>query len=351
MTERVGGERGAAAATPPFLHGGGEMGALMRATDWSRTRLGPIERWPQSLRTMLGVVCGSRFPMLQWWGPDLLHHYTDAYRPNLREKHPAARAAPAAEVWAEVWEVAGPMARGVLAGEPRPCRGSPALHHQRRDVGGDVLHLLLFSGAWRGRQGRRGAHIRARRLRPPVRRASAVPPAARPGAGLGRARTEDEAYRAVATVLAGDPLDVPFALLYRASDDGRHAVLQGASGWGTYAGTACPERIELGVVPDGAHWPLESAMREGHEILVDGSLEALAAGKLPGSDAGARRAERALILPLALPTQGTPRAALVAGIGRALRMLDRALPLAARRALWPSRSPAEWRARAPSIGP
>jgi hypothetical protein len=78
--------------------GGGEMGALMRSTDWSQTRLGPVEHWPRSLKTMLGVVLGSRFPMLLWWGPDLLHLYNDAYRPILRDKHPASLAAPAAQV-------------------------------------------------------------------------------------------------------------------------------------------------------------------------------------------------------------------------------------------------------------
>jgi hypothetical protein len=30
--------------------GGGEMGASMRALDWSTTILGPLEQWPQSLR-------------------------------------------------------------------------------------------------------------------------------------------------------------------------------------------------------------------------------------------------------------------------------------------------------------
>src|SRR5499427_2269578 len=98
--------------------GGGEMGALMRATDWSKTRLGPAASWPTSLQTMLGVVLGSRFPMLLWWGPDLLHLYNDAYRPILRDKHPASLAAPAAQIWAEVWDIAGPMARSVQEGGP-----------------------------------------------------------------------------------------------------------------------------------------------------------------------------------------------------------------------------------------
>lgn len=85
---------------PPndLFAGGGEMGALMCSLDWSKTRLGPVERWPRSLRTMLGVVLGSRFPMLLWWGPDLLHLYNDAYRPILRDKHPASLGAPAAQI-------------------------------------------------------------------------------------------------------------------------------------------------------------------------------------------------------------------------------------------------------------
>jgi len=101
-----------------WLSGGGEMGRLVRSKDWSRTPLGAPESWPQSLRTMLGALLGSRFPMLLWWGPDLLHLYNDAYRPILRDKHPASLGAPAAEVWAEVWDIAGPMARSVLEGGP-----------------------------------------------------------------------------------------------------------------------------------------------------------------------------------------------------------------------------------------
>lgn len=34
-----------------FLGGGGKMGTLMRGFDWSSTTLGPVESWPQSLRS------------------------------------------------------------------------------------------------------------------------------------------------------------------------------------------------------------------------------------------------------------------------------------------------------------
>ena len=41
--------------------GGGEMGALMAAHDWSRTPLGPPRTWPQSLKAAVGIMLTSRF--------------------------------------------------------------------------------------------------------------------------------------------------------------------------------------------------------------------------------------------------------------------------------------------------
>ena len=41
------------------LRGGGDMGALMRSFDWSRTPLGPPAAWPTSLRTIVGVLLGG----------------------------------------------------------------------------------------------------------------------------------------------------------------------------------------------------------------------------------------------------------------------------------------------------
>src|SRR6185437_13190795 len=73
-----------------FLAGGGEMGARVRALDWSKTPLGPISKWPQSLKTSVSTCLNSRFPMLIWWGPQLVKIYNDAYRPLIGSKHPWA---------------------------------------------------------------------------------------------------------------------------------------------------------------------------------------------------------------------------------------------------------------------
>jgi len=43
-----------------------ESGRLLRATDWSKTPLGPLEGWPQSLRIAVGICLNSRFPIFVW---------------------------------------------------------------------------------------------------------------------------------------------------------------------------------------------------------------------------------------------------------------------------------------------
>ena len=97
---------------------GGEMGSLMRAKDWSKTAVGSPETWPQSLKTMLGVILHSKFPMFIWWGPELICFYNDAYRPSLGNegKHPGILGVPAAEAWVEIWDIIKPLIDQVLAG-------------------------------------------------------------------------------------------------------------------------------------------------------------------------------------------------------------------------------------------
>jgi signal transduction histidine kinase len=104
--------------TISFLQGGGELGRLMRSKDWSRTPLGNIEKWPQSLRTALGIVLHSKFPMFLFWGPQLTCFYNDAFRPSLGNdgKHPAILGIPAQEAWAEIWHIIKPMIDQVMDG-------------------------------------------------------------------------------------------------------------------------------------------------------------------------------------------------------------------------------------------
>ena len=97
-----------------FLSGGGELGALTRGRDWSRTPLGDPNGWPQSLRSAISILLPSRAQICLFWGSDLIVH-NDAYRPTLGLKHPWALGRPAREVWKEFWQdVLRPLLEQVL---------------------------------------------------------------------------------------------------------------------------------------------------------------------------------------------------------------------------------------------
>lgn len=93
-----------------FLAGGGEMSELILEMDWSQSPLGEIDTWSESLRTTMGLILHSAFPMFLFWGDDLLCFYNDAYRPSLGSdgKHPAI-GKKAQEVFPEIWDFIGPL--------------------------------------------------------------------------------------------------------------------------------------------------------------------------------------------------------------------------------------------------
>ncbi|WP_052213727.1 PAS domain S-box protein [Belnapia sp. F-4-1] len=106
-----------AEAQPGFLAGGGEMGARMRAFDWFRTSLGPVEGWSGCLRTAASLVLALPFANVLLWGSDLtVAAYNDAYRERLGEK-PEALGRSILEVWPEVRETIAPQLRLAMSGE------------------------------------------------------------------------------------------------------------------------------------------------------------------------------------------------------------------------------------------
>src|ERR1700738_3042981 len=111
-----------------FLAGGGEMGALTRAYDWSASPLGLAETWPQSLRTALRILLNTNHPMFIWWGEELIQFYNDAYRQTMGpERHPSALGQRGRKCWAEIWDIIGPQIEQVM-------RGGGATWHEKQLV-------------------------------------------------------------------------------------------------------------------------------------------------------------------------------------------------------------------------
>ena len=101
-----------------FLSGGKEMGRLIRSMDWSKTSLGPVADWPQSLRTTVNICLASDLPICVIWGPGLVQLYNDAYRVICGGKHPCSMGQNFSECWKEAWPVIGETHNSALSGEP-----------------------------------------------------------------------------------------------------------------------------------------------------------------------------------------------------------------------------------------
>ena len=101
---------------PDFLADGGLMGERICRHDWSATPLGVVAGWPQSLRTVLGMMIHSKLPTYLAWGPELTGFYNDAYIPVLGKK-PEALGRPFRDVWSEAWDILGPIVEQALAGD------------------------------------------------------------------------------------------------------------------------------------------------------------------------------------------------------------------------------------------
>ena len=294
------------ASTPDFLQGGGEMGAAMRAFEWSATPLGAPQTWPQTQRTGLRIILASRQPMRLCWGPQLIHFYSDAYCFVLQDKHPGALGIPAREVWKEIWPQIQGRVGAAMNGEASYSEAE-LLVMNRRGYAEETYYTFSFSPV-PGDDGTIGGIICANtddtdRVIGSRRLALLRELASR----TWDANTVADVFSLSARALATDPRDMPFTLLYRFEDEGARATLCGASG--VEAGHAlAPQSIAL---DDAAPWPVGEVLRTGARRLVSGLAETFA--DLPRGP-WPEAAHEALLLPLASGADAAPRGVLILAV-------------------------------------
>jgi PAS domain S-box-containing protein len=114
-----------------FLEGSGEMSRRMRALEWSSSPLGSPESWPQSLRSVVGLMLGSEFPMFVAWGSELGFLYNEPYAEILGSKHPEALGRPFHEIWAEIWPDISPLIDAAMAGQATYRKDLPLLMRRK----------------------------------------------------------------------------------------------------------------------------------------------------------------------------------------------------------------------------
>ena len=287
--------------------GGGELGALVRAYDWSRTELGPIEAWPQSLLTAVDVCLNSRFPMVVFWGPSLITLYNDAYRPSFGAKHPRVLGAPAETLWPEAWHLLGPMMRQVVESGVPTWSEDQLLLMDRHGFTEETYWTFSYSpirgegggvdGVFTAVSETTSRVLGERRLRTLRELASEVT----------RASSVQETARITAAVLSENPRDLPFALIYLG--DKKRLLLTGTQG----------QALEPLCAPKEVSAASQDGLFGGvlFQVLEQGAPAPLA---VPGMPHG-----RALALPIASPGQEDAAGVLVVGLSPYLR-LDESYP-------------------------
>jgi signal transduction histidine kinase/serine phosphatase RsbU (regulator of sigma subunit) len=195
------------------------MGRRIAEFPWHAHPLGPVEAWPQSLKTATNLILGSQHPMWIGWGTDVSFLYNDAYLHVLGlAKHPWALGRPAAEVWAEIWDVCGPLADRVFREGEASFVDDVRLFMNRgdfleetyysfsyspiRDESGDVGGLFCPSNDVTAKV------VGARRLRLLAELAACAL----------RETSVTAASASTASALQDNRDDIPFALLYLADD-------------------------------------------------------------------------------------------------------------------------------------
>ena len=287
-----------------FLAGGGEMGERMRALDWTKTPLGPVAAWPQSLKTIVRVMLDSRYAMWMLWGPELTFFCNDAYLPTVGMKRDWVLGARSDKVWEEIWPDIGPRIQRVLAeGRATWDEGLPLLL-ERFGFPEESYHTFSYSPIYD--DGSRIAGmlcvvtevtervIGERRLR--VLRDLAASP---------RAETTEDACRRLMNVLGGNRLDVPFAALYTLDPAREHLEL--ADYFGNLSEALRPSQIAL--ADRAGPWPMGQAVGSGVPEIVELHRIGLKSGAEPDwSD----RIRQAMVLPVKQGSS-TSIAVLIAG--------------------------------------
>jgi PAS domain-containing protein len=299
------------------LTGGGAMGAMMRAVDWSRTPLGPVASWPPSLRTVLSVMLESRIAMAIAWGPERRLFYNDHYQAMLGAEHPRALGAPWAEVCPELWDLLGPELARVGRGEG--CALDSWYLPLDRDGRREHCWLSLAYSPIRDETGAIGGVLviatdATARIEGERRLATLRELAAHAAAST----TLEQAGLGAAAALAHNPTDVPFALIYALDPDGRTAHRLAHVGLPDDC-AAPPPRALLGARADlAAGWPLAQLVDRSAPIVLD-DLPARF-GDLPGGPIP-EPARAAILLPLSGP--GRLHGVLIAGLSPRRGLDDR----------------------------
>src|SRR5450432_3605270 len=261
-------------------------------------------------------MLASRFAMRVMWGPDLILLYNDSYQPVLgTTKLPGAMGNPTEHSFPEVWDVVGPMFRRVYAGEAVALENG-LLSIDRHGYLEECYFTLSYSpirdekGAVAGLLG--VVHESTRQVLAD-RRFDTLEQLATCAAA---AQTIELACAGAAQTIAKNPADIPFALVYLLTPDGKTARLVSHTGLPAES-PALVASIEIRASSN--RWPLcFPTSRYARQVVSDvrARFGDIHAGPYP------EPLDTAIVRPLFRPGSDQPHGFFVAGVNPRRKLDD-----------------------------
>ncbi len=306
-----------AAPTPEWLAGGGELGRLIGNRDWSQSSLGPIDTWPQSLKTSVNLILNARHPMWIGWGKDAVFLYNDAYIQVLSlAKHPGALGKPTTEIWPEVWDVIGPLIEKVYHKGEASFQDDVRFLMNRGDFIEETYYSFSYSPIRDESGAVAGLFCPTTDVTPKVINARRLRTLSELSSNALLQKTTDAACASVAATLTKNPEDIPFAVLYLLDGASDQARLEQTCGIPKGVCILTPESIDLSAENSDCLWPLSQVARSAQSQVVSlDNIEGLPLGLAQ------QRLSQALVLPVTSRGEGGMFGILVAGVNAA-RKLD-----------------------------
>ena len=291
--------------TDPFP-GKSEMAARMRAFDWKQTPVGPLELWPQSLRSTVRTLLDSRYPMILLWAQELAQIYNDAYTSLIGAKHPGALGRSIKETQSESWDTIGPMIGEVMTTGVPIWVEDQMLAVNRAGYNEEAHFSLSYSAVEDDEGAIRGMLcvcsevtrqvLGERRLR--LQRDLA--------ARAGETQSVDTTCKDISSAIVEYPLDVPLALIYLREPDGKTLRLCGSVGVDPND-TVAPTNV---VIEESTGlWPFAKVMA-GQKAVVEDLERYIAISGGPWGEI----VRAALVLPISSSSATAPLGVFVAGI-------------------------------------
>lgn len=254
---------------------------LIAEFDWASTPIGARETWPQSLRTSVSICVDSRFPILIWWGPELIKIYNDAYAVILGEKHPKALGARGRDVWPEIWNIIGPMLDQVRNEGRATWSDDQLLMLNRHGFAEECYFTFSYSPIRDESGGVGGIFTAVTETTDKVVGERRLDTLRLLAGSAGLAKSAIEACRNAVEILASNPHDLPFAAIELGSE--RVASTGDASTARTFdvpihvpGEDAASGRLIAGI---SAHRPFDDDYRAFLSLVAGHVASAIAAGK------------------------------------------------------------------------